>query len=268
MIVSAKKSLALSLYSAIPLLLVFVVGTQGWASSPSASCDRAVSVIKALETLLDKPCRFITAEELKGVTKLTIEVTDPLQSKDFAGLASLLELRIKGRRPILSVDVFEELQSLRKLVLSHSEIDQLTDGLFDGLEQLEVLDLSGNNISHLPESIFAHQRSLKQLWLRENGIQSVPSGIFKNTPALEVVDFCFNPIERLEERTFKYTRSLKRVRFCFNRLTSLPDRLFDQVDLKSVTEFSLIGNRLDSATRETLRAKFGIKVELNGPSEQ
>ncbi|MYG50021.1 MAG: leucine-rich repeat protein [Gemmatimonadales bacterium] len=93
-----------------------------------------------------------------------------LREGDFAGLASLQELQVRGYGGLtrLPARVFAGLSSLRELNVQNNGLAELPAGLFSGLTNLEWLFLPGNRIRSLPPNVFLGLSKLRHVSLNRN----------------------------------------------------------------------------------------------------
>ena len=112
----------------------------------------------------------MTAAQVAGITELEVDF-EPLVLKagDFAGLTSLVTLRLDGNRlSALPPGIFAGLTSLTALRLDGNELSELPPGIFTGLTGLTTLDLRNNPNTPLPVTVFLEK-------VGEDGIKAVAS---------------------------------------------------------------------------------------------
>ena len=112
-------------------------------------------------------CNDVTQTQLAtGITSLFLngQSITTLQADDFAGLTSLVELRLYDNQlSTLPADLFDGLSSLTTLYLNGNQLSLLPEGLFDGLSSLATLYLYGNSVDPLPLTLSLEQVGADQV---------------------------------------------------------------------------------------------------------
>ena len=113
----------------------------------------------------------MTAAQVAGITELEVDF-EPLVLKagDFAGLTSLVTLRLDGNRlSALPPGIFHGTdESDGVCALDGNELSELPPGIFTGLTGLTRLDLRNNPNTPLPVAVFLEK-------VGEDGIKAVAS---------------------------------------------------------------------------------------------
>ncbi|VDK53588.1 unnamed protein product [Anisakis simplex] len=129
-------------------------------------------------------------------------------------------------------DCVYKLKSLRKLDLSHNQIERIE---LDekGWEQLETLNISSNLLKSLPEQIVRLVK-LQRLYASDNQLtfDGIPSGIGKLVH-LQVLHLSYNKLELIPEGISRCVR-LERLKLDNNKLITLPDSIHLLPDLKQL----------------------------------
>ena len=135
------------------------------------ACGRSEGVRGAMVAAAGvESCGKVTAAQVAGITELEVDF-EPLVLKagDFAGLTSLVTLRLDGNQlSALPPGVFGGLTSLTALRLDANELSELPPGIFTGLTGLTTLDLRNNPNTPLPVAVFLEK-------VGEDGIKAVAS---------------------------------------------------------------------------------------------
>ena len=102
--------------------------------------------------------------------------------------------------------VFEKLNNLGRLDLSHNQLEFIDDKTFRPLKRLKHLFLGHNRIRRLDESVFADLNSLIELNLAHNIIDredDLPSGIFHSLKNLCELKFSGNGLAKKTSFDFR-----------------------------------------------------------------
>ena len=195
-----------------------------------------------------------------------------LTPEQFADLAALTELTLRGRWSTIEALAFAANRRLQSLDLKWCAIRRISVDAFSYLPKLRSLDLSNNELNQLPPGVFDQLISLKELWLQDNQLVTLPVDIFHSlTTATKLI--------RLERNPWHCTCALKdwestRV----NKIKHLDmsnNRTFYQYD-KRVTPICatpphLKGLGVFDATRKQLRCdkmRQTLLPEWNEPQEE
>jgi protein toll len=111
---------------------------------------------------------------------------------------------------------------------------ELTKHHLDDLDNLKRLILSNNMISYLDKDLLADLPDLIDLNLMANNI-ILPAGFFNHTSKLEILDLSMNNLQLIEPGMFDNLKQLKRLYMWKNNFTEFHPGIFDQlVALKSL----------------------------------
>jgi len=97
-------------------------------------------------------------------------------------------------------------------------IDEIDSNIFQNLENLEILDLSHNKIKQFDSPIFANLKKLKELRINSNQIEKIDSNLFQNLENLEILDLSDNKIIQLDSAVFANLKKLKELRVDSNKI--------------------------------------------------
>ena len=141
----------------------------GEGDTPTTLCDRTPQVRDAIVAAVPRvsDCNDVTQTQLAtGITSLFLngQSITTLKADDFAGLTSLVELRLYDNQlSTLPADLFDGLSSLTTLYLNGNQLSLLPNGLFDGLSSLATLYLYGNSVDPLPLTLSLEQVGADQV---------------------------------------------------------------------------------------------------------
>ena len=141
----------------------------GEGGTPTTLCDRTPQVRDAIVAAVPSvsDCNDVTQTQLAtGITSLFLngQSITTLKADDFAGLTSLVELRLYDNQlSTLPADLFDGLSSLTTLYLNGNQLSSLPKGLFDGLSSLATLYLYGNSVDPLPLTLSLEQVGADQV---------------------------------------------------------------------------------------------------------
>jgi hypothetical protein len=133
-----------------------------------------------------------------------------MTSRPFRGLFRLESLELDWAIPpnSLNFPLFENLTSLKFLVLSMNGQTQLTNNLFNDLHNLEELDLYGNELSAAllaSKNLFTPLVNLKRLVLQSNGISTLNDDIFRGLTNVESIFLNYNKFNETEVKRLNET---------------------------------------------------------------
>lgn len=118
---------------------------------------------------------------------------------------------------MLTID--ENTNDLTILKLANNSLSNLS-AIFEHLNLLEHLDLSHNNIGRLNISTFSKLKNLKKLYLRNASINHLNFGTFASQKKLEVLDISYNHLNHINLDVFlPYLKDLESLYVDGNNLT-------------------------------------------------
>ena len=193
-------------------------------------CGRTGVVRRALLALISSVsnCADVTATHLAAIGTLDLSPITALAAGDFAGLTSLIALRLNNNSLTTLPDgVFAGLTALRTLRLDDNRLTTLPDGVFAGLTALRTLRLEDNFLATLPDGVFAGLTALRMLTLQRIRLTTLPAGVFDGLTELTTLGLYENLLTRLPAGVFDGLTELTTLYLYDNRLTTLPAGVFD-----------------------------------------
>ncbi|KAK3877252.1 hypothetical protein Pcinc_018050 [Petrolisthes cinctipes] len=138
-------------------------------------------------------------QKMKGLRELDLS-NNYLNNNIMNSLEGLVKLEVLK----LDLNPLNELtgslrnmDGLRELHLSGTELTRMENTVFIKLRQLKKLDLSNNNLTVIPPGIFANL-SLEKLSLADNFFTQIPNSLFLDgMPELRVLNMSGNPLQRV-----------------------------------------------------------------------
>ena len=219
-------------------------------------CGRTGVVRRALLALISSVsnCADVTATHLAAIGTLDLSPITALAAGDFAGLTSLIALRLNNNNLATLPDgVFDGLTALRTLRLESNRLTTLSAGVFDGLTALRTLRLEDNFLATLPAGVFDGLTALTMLTLQRNRLTTLPAGVFAGLTALTTLGLYENSLTTLPAGVFDGLTALETLYLYDNSLTTLPAGVFD--GLTALTTLNLSDNSLT-------RLRAGVFAEL------
>ena len=219
-------------------------------------CGRTGVVRRALLALISSVsnCADVTATHLAAIGTLDLSPITALAAGDFAGLTSLIALRLNNNNLATLPDgVFDGLTALRTLRLDDNRLTTLPDGVFAGLTALRTLRLEDNFLATLPDGVFAGLTALRMLTLQRNRLTTLPAGVFDGLTELTTLGLYENSLTTLPAGVFDGLTALETLYLYDNSLTTLPAGVFD--GLTALTTLNLSDNSLT-------RLRAGVFAEL------
>ena len=208
-------------------------------------CGRTGVVRRALLALISSVsnCADVTATHLAAIGTLDLSPITALAAGDFAGLTSLIALRLNNNNlTTLPAGVFDGLTALRTLRLESNRLTTLPDGVFDGLTALRTLRLEDNFLATLPDGVFDGLTALRMLTLHRNRLTTLPAGVFDGLTELTTLGLHENSLTTLRAGVFDGLTALETLYLYDNSLTTLPAGVFD--GLTALTTLILSDNSL------------------------
>ena len=235
-------------------------------------CGRTEQVITAILNKISMPdvlCADVTDARLAQITgtlDLAFDLAFPnptaLAAGDFAGLSSLLELKLNNNELTeLPVGVFAGLSSLEVLNLQTNLFTTFPVGVFAGLSSLKVLTvLHSDQLSTLPAGVFAGLSSLRTLEFDKCGLSELPAGVFAGLSSLRELKLQGNSLTELPAEVFAGLSSLRVLYLHGNGLTELPAGLF--AELSSQDELLLYNNEFNMLPAGIFAGLSSLKTRL------
>ncbi|XP_023239409.1 relaxin receptor 1-like [Centruroides sculpturatus] len=190
------------------------------------TCDM---IIRPIECQCSEKSLFCN---LKNFHAVPLNLSEDLQMLDLAG----------NKLDSIDGDHFPQLPQLHTLLLSKSEITQLSEGAFKNLTALEKLYLIGNNLESIQNNVFTTNRRLNYLDLSHNPLVLLNSFSFQGLEALTELNLRHCLLETLPDGVFDPLIRLERLSLSKNKLYSIEKKIFqNNGHLKLL---SLDGNKL------------------------
>ena len=106
------------------------------------------------------------------------------------GLADVKYLKIdKQNVKFLPINIAEYFPNLKKIRVSNSKLEYITEKDFRGLTQLSVMFMTSNKLKDLPCGVFDTNIRLEKIHFGNNSLIEIGAGIFKPLPLLNVLHF-------------------------------------------------------------------------------
>lgn len=115
---------------------------------------------------------------------------------------------------------------LKKLNLSHNQIEIIKEDSFDSLISLEELYINNCYVSNIEEYAFKSLTNLKKLFLRGNKLTEIKRNTFKSLINLEELYLSHNIIKVLEDDIFTSLVNLKDLSLSQNQIKEIKDDTF------------------------------------------
>lgn len=162
---------------------------------------------------------------------------DTLPEGLFQNLTTLREIILYGSQlTSLPENLFQNLTGLRKIVLDDGLLTSIPKGLFQGLINLESLSLRNNKLTELHEELFQGLTNLHFLFLDKNQLTTVHEGLFQGLINLRWLYLNNNQLTTLPKDLFQGLAALNKILLNDNQLTALPEGLFQKLTkLEAVT---------------------------------
>lgn len=128
--------------------------------------------------------------------------------------------------------VFQNLNSIRRLIINDNNIDRLKKQTFFNLNNLETLDLKFNNLKHLDEFVFDTLINLEELDLSNNLLVSILKRPFKNLPNLRQVTFLNNQLIFIDSNVFLNINHLKEL--------DLSNNIFGKLNFENLEQLEFL----------------------------
>lgn len=215
------------------------------------------SIIKSIES--DALIELFNLEYLDAQNLFnTIEI---LNEGVFRDINNIRALDLSGT-DLNSIDSksFIGLYRVETLQLNRNDIDEIASGTFDDLHSLELLNLSSNRIRKLNPGCFSGLDSLKVLLLADNRLDTIETNVFVNLNDLQVLDLQKNYLKNLENDRFKGVPNLLELHLAKNKLETLKNGVFQY--LPELRLLNLRDNNLGIFGSPQHLFKFGVLSNL------
>ncbi|XP_035919713.1 chaoptin-like [Anopheles stephensi] len=145
----------------------------------------------------------------------------------FDNRTALQSLDLSGNVQLRNFDFLHNLRSLHDLDMSRMnfsfDIESTPRNIFDDLDSLTMLDLSHNHIGEIPIGIFAELQSLNFINLRHNSISHIEFGTFsmRKYDLIDEIDLSYNEIKQINFLVFVPLKYLKTLLLHGNKISSV-----------------------------------------------
>ncbi|MYE81764.1 MAG: leucine-rich repeat protein [Gammaproteobacteria bacterium] len=228
---------------------------QSGAIAPVSVCERTPQVRDGITNVTGSTCGAVSEFDLLEVRSLDLATKsiDTVRDGDFAGLANLVELRLRGN-PGLTIEdgAFGDLRNLKLLDLCCSDLDvvppairslrsltrlnlygnpirSLASDAFSGLSELRYLHLANLELTSLPEGVFSDQRRLLELYLYENRITEITKEMLRGPQDLLSLRLNGNPLGELRPDAFAAIPKIWSLNLRRTQLRTIPSQAIANV---------------------------------------
>jgi Leucine-rich repeat (LRR) protein len=193
---------------------------------------------KGLSTVLQHAHRLLKLDAAKAA------VTS-LASDTLAAMTSLRTLILSDNNmQDIAADAWSTLTALESLSLAGNMLGALPSQGFQNCGALSSLTLERNRLTWLHDATFYGASALRELKLSENKLTVLSAAIFDGLSALTALHVEKNRLQRIEATTFQALARLTHLYLSHNKLTHLPKGLFQ--GLPALVSLSLSNNELAS----------------------
>lgn len=153
---------------------------------------------------------------------------------------------------------FTGLWSLRVLMLSNSQIQEIQPLAFFSLSFLEKLDLSWNQLPSLPVDFSTSLSALKELRLEHNSLHYISGYSFERLDNMEKMDLSYNQLTSVGPGVFKGLSRLRQLYLNNNRLIVVQQGSLDMLPTLEVLQLS--NNNISQIEGEALAPLYSLAV--------
>ncbi|KAI4487767.1 hypothetical protein M0802_011872 [Mischocyttarus mexicanus] len=217
---------------------------------------------------------------------------DDIEPRMFYFLRNLEYLSLMGNKLTGFIDgTFDDLVSLKVLILKLNPLRLLSRSTFHSLRKLETVDISFTNLSSinpqlfnqtkelrkfyfignskqlitLPDKLLSNLENLEEVFLNYDGFQYLPKDLFWDSVSIKHIDLNNNFLLTLPQEFFKGLRNLRELGMRNNKIEGFPDGTFK--DLENLEVFDLSINRIIFITTNFFEGLKSLK-ELNMEKNQ
>ncbi|XP_038565797.1 insulin-like growth factor-binding protein complex acid labile subunit [Micropterus salmoides] len=153
---------------------------------------------------------------------------------------------------------FTGLWSLRVLVLTNSQIQEIQPQAFLSLSYLEKLDLSWNQLSSLPVDFSASLPALRELRLEHNNLYHISGSSLEYLDNMEKLDLSHNQLASVGPGVFRGLSRLRQLYLHNNRLTVVQQGSLDMLPGLEVLQLS--NNNISLIDTDALAPLYSLAV--------
>jgi len=202
-----------------------------------------------IKTLVDGGLSALDRLEVLTLDKNPLTIIEPNAFKGTALL--LLSLNHMNFSSGLSFVPSKDLDKLRGLSLSDSQLHTIPKGWFQTLRCLKSLTLDHNKFQVFSMSSFTGvYTTLKTLELNYNKIKKIPKQLLRKFTALESLELSHNRIRKIHSRSFNASRCLFSLDLRYNYIRDISRIAFE--GMMKVEIIDLRGNNLITLEKDTL----------------
>ncbi|XP_039978727.1 leucine-rich repeat-containing protein 70 isoform X3 [Xiphias gladius] len=153
---------------------------------------------------------------------------------------------------------FTGLWSLRVLVMTNSQIQEIQPQAFFSLSFLEKLDLSWNQLTSLPADFSASLFTLRELRLEHNNLHYISGYSLEFLDNMEKLDLSYNQLVSVGPGVFRGLSRLRKLYLHNNRLTVVQQGSMDMLPGLQVLQLSK--NNISKIDSEALAPLYSLTV--------
>ncbi|XP_039893183.1 insulin-like growth factor-binding protein complex acid labile subunit [Simochromis diagramma] len=174
----------------------------------------------------------------------------------------LLELG-RNNLSVIGTQAFKGLWSLRVLVLTNSQIEEIQPQAFFSLSFLEKLDLSWNKLKTLPVDFSSSLPALKELRLEHNNLHYLSGYSLEFLDNMEKLDLSYNKLVSVGPGVFRGLSRLRQLYLHNNKLTVVQHGSLDMLPGLEVLQLS--NNNISQIDTDALAPLYSLAVlDLEG----
>ena len=176
-------------------------------------------------------CRYLSHN---NITVIHDKDFKELQGVKYIDLSYSNIAEIRGS-PFVALDYLEELH------LQHNSLDDVSVGALNTTGRLSYLDLTGNRLTAIPDLNGRHFPYLQQLEIGENSIAYISNRHLRNMSSLYVLILKHNPIEEIENEAFMECWRVTDLNMDYTRIKRLPD----MSNMSKLTDLHMVHSSLE-----------------------
>ena len=139
--------------------------------------------------------------------------------------------------------------------------------MFEDLQNLQILDLSHNDIRLIPPNSFHGLNNLHTLKLSGNKIVSIDLGSLAGVYTLKTANFQNNSVSVIHNLAFANLTLLQDLNLYNNKLKRIPAAINGMRSLKTIDLGKNLLTRIENSSMNNLPSLIGLKLDRNGISK-
>uniref|UniRef100_A0A8C5DVW8 Insulin-like growth factor-binding protein complex acid labile subunit n=1 Tax=Gouania willdenowi TaxID=441366 RepID=A0A8C5DVW8_GOUWI len=159
---------------------------------------------------------------------------------------------------VVGTHAFTGLRSLRVMVLTDSQVEEIQPQAFFSLSFLEKLDLSWNQLTILPVEFSTSLSALKELRLEHNFLHYISDYSFEHLDNLEKLDLSYNHLTVIGPGVFRGHSRLRQLYLHNNRLIVVQQGSLDMLPALEVLQLS--HNNISHIDPEALAPLYSLAL--------